>query len=136
MRPINEITGSVIDAAIEIHRALGPGLLESAYEELLSGELEDRGHHVQRQVMVPFVWKGRTVKFGFRIDLLVDDRLVVELKSTERHAPIHARQLLTYLRLRHVRHGLLLNFGSYRMVDGIQRVINGFGSEDQHTSAN
>lgn len=131
MPPINDITGAVVDAAIEIHRALGPGLLESAYEELLAFELIDRGLAVDRQVMVPFSWKGRKVEYGFRVDLLVERKVIVELKSIERLAPIHARQVLTYLRLLELRHGLLLNFGAYRMIDGVQRVVNGFGSIDE-----
>jgi GxxExxY protein len=131
MPVVNDITGAVVDAAIEIHRALGPGLLESAYEELLTFELSDRGLKVERQVMVPFSWKGRKIDYGFRVDLLIEGKVIVELKSIERLAPIHARQLLTYLRLLEMRHGLLLNFGTYRMIDGVQRVVNGFGSIDE-----
>lgn len=124
MRPTNDITGAIVDAAIEIHRALGPGLLESAYEELLAGELLARDFRVERQLMIPFEWKGRPVQFGFRLDLLVDSRVIVELKSTERPAPIHSRQLLTYLRVMELPVGLLINFGEFRLSDGIHRIMN------------
>ena len=120
----DQITGTVIDAAIEIHRALGPGLLESAYEELLAGELMARGLSLKRQVMVPFQWKGRPIEFGFRADLLVEDHVVVELKATDQPNPIYGRQVLTYLRLMRLPVGLLINFGSYRLKDGIQRITN------------
>jgi iron complex transport system substrate-binding protein len=120
----DQITGTVIDAAIEIHRALGPGLLESAYEELLAGELMARGLSLKRQVKVPFQWKGRPIEFGFRADLLVEDHVVVELKATDQPNPIYGRQVLTYLRLMHLPVGLLINFGSYRLTDGIQRITN------------
>jgi len=120
----DQITGTVIDAAIEIHRALGPGLLESAYEELLAGELMARGLSLKRQVMVPFQWKGRPIEFGFRADLLVEDHVVVELKATDQPNPIYGRQVLTYLRLMRLPVGLLINFGSYRLTDGIQRITN------------
>jgi GxxExxY protein len=120
----DQITGTVIDAAIEIHRALGPGLLESAYEELLAGELIARGLSLKRQVMVPFQWKGRPIEFGFRADLLVEDHVVVELKATDQPNPIYGRQVLTYLRLMRLPVGLLINFGRYRLTDGIQRITN------------
>jgi GxxExxY protein len=120
----DQITGTVIDAAIEIHRALGPGLLESAYEELLAGELMARGLSLKRQVMVPFQWKGRPIEFGFRADLLVEDHVVVEIKATDQPNPIYGRQVLTYLRLMRLPVGLLINFGSYRLTDGIQRITN------------
>ncbi|MBY0488907.1 MAG: GxxExxY protein [Gemmatimonadaceae bacterium] len=130
MRAPNDITGAVVDAAIEIHRTLGPGLLESAYEEILVVELQARGLTVERQLMVPFEWKGHPIHYGFRIDLLVEGRVVVELKSTEKHSPIHVRQLLTYLRIMKLRYGLLVNFGAARMIDGIQRVSNGFSVDE------
>lgn len=130
MHPTNHITGQIVDAAIEIHRSLGPGLLESAYEEILVVELEQRGLSVERQVAVPFVWKGHSIPLAFRVDLIVERRILVELKSTERAAPVHSRQLLTYLRVLNMRYGLLLNFGNNRMVDGIDRVVNGFAAAD------
>lgn len=131
MPPINHITGAIVDAAIEIHRALGPGLLESAYEELLAGELIGRGFHVERQLMIPFEWKNRRVEFGFRLDLLIDSRVVVELKSTERPSPIHSRQLLTYLRVMDLPVGLLINFGEFRLTDGIHRIMNNQAPQDR-----
>jgi GxxExxY protein len=120
----DKITGAIVDAAIEIHRALGPGLLESAYEELLAGELTSRGLTLKRQIMVPFHWKGRPIEFGFRADLLVDGHVLVELKATDQPNPIYGRQVLTYLRLMQLPVGLLINFGCYRLVDGIQRITN------------
>lgn len=130
MRAPNAITGAWVDAAIEIHRPLGPGLLESAYEEILVVELQARGLTVERQLMAPFAWKGHPIHCGFRIDLLVEGRVVVELKSTEKHSPIHVRHLLTYLRIMKLGYGLPLNFGAPRMIDGIWRVSNGFSAED------
>jgi iron complex transport system substrate-binding protein len=120
----DHITGTIIDAAIEIHRELGPGLLESAYEELLAGELTARGLSLKRQIMVPFHWKGRPIEFGFRADLLVEEQVVVELKATDQPNPLFGRQVLTYLRLMQLPVGLLINFGNYRLVDGIQRITN------------
>ncbi|WP_411279730.1 GxxExxY protein [Gemmatimonas sp.] len=129
MPPINQITADIIDASIHIHADLGPGLFESAYEELLAAELKRRGLHVQRQLVIPFEYKGTKVDFGFRLDLLVEGRVPVELKCTERPAPIHQRQLLTYLRLLRLPVGLLINFGGERLIDGVQRVMNGYLDE-------
>lgn len=131
MRAPNDITGAVVDAAIEIHRTLGPGLLESAYEEIMVRELRRRGLAVEQQLMIPVLWKGEQIEFGFRLDLLVDQRVIVELKSTERPAAIHARQLLTYLRVMNLPVGLLINFGPYRLMDGVQRIINNQAPPDQ-----
>jgi len=124
MRPFDHLTGGIIESAIEIHRALGPGLLESAYEELLAGELHRRGFALRRQAMIPFSWKDQRVQFGFRVDLLVNERVLVEIKATDRPNPVFARQVLTYLRLMQLPVGLLIIFGTYRLVDGIQRVTN------------
>lgn len=121
--PIHEaITGDIVDACIQIHRELGPGLLESVYEILLSDELCRRGRTVQRQLELPLTYRGRHLEHGFRIDLLVDASVVVEIKVSERIAPVHARQLLTYLRLMRLPIGLVVNFGMTRMIDGITRV--------------
>lgn len=121
--PIHEsITGDVVDAAILIHRELGPGLLESVYEVLLADEVSRRGRAVRRQLELPFTYRGRHIAHGFRIDLLIDECVVVEVKVAERTAPVHARQLLTYLRLMRLPVGLVLNFGMPRMIDGITRV--------------
>ena len=122
---LNEVSGDVVDAAVSIHRALGPGLLEAAYELVLVAELRRRGHRVESQVPVSFEYGGARVENAFRIDVLVDGQVVVELKSTERVAPVHAKQLKTYLVLTGRRLGLLLNFGMESMKDGIRRVLNG-----------
>ena len=131
MPPTNQITADIIDASIHIHTDLGPGLFESAYEQLLAAELSRRGLCVQRQLVVPFEYKGTTIEFGFRLDLLVEGRLPVELKCTERPAPIHQRQLLTYLRLLKLPVGLLINFGGARLIDGVQRIMNGYLDTDE-----
>lgn len=122
---LNEISGDIVDAAVSIHRALGPGLLEAAYELVLVAELRRRGHRVESQVPVSFAYGGARVENAFRIDVLVDGQVIVELKSTERVAPVHAKQLKTYLVLTKRRLGLLLNFGMESMKDGIRRVLNG-----------
>ena len=119
-----EITASVIDAAVRLHQELGPGMLESAYELLLADELSRRGHEVERQRTVRIVHRGRTVDRAFRIDLLIDRLVVVEVKCNERHSPVYRRQLLTYLRLMKLEVGLMLNFGLPTMKAGIARVIN------------
>ncbi len=131
MPPTNQITADIIDASIHIHTDLGPGLFESAYEEILAAELTRRGLRVQRQLVVPLEYKGTKIEFGFRLDLLVEDRLPVELKCTERPAPIHQRQLLTYLRLLKLPVGLLINFGGARLIDGVQRIMNGYLDTDE-----
>ena len=129
MPPINQITADIIDASIHIHTDLGPGLFESAYDEILAAELTRRGLLVQRQLVIPFEYKGTKIEFGFRLDLLIEGRVPVELKCTERPAPIHQRQLLTYLRLMKLPVGLLINFGGDRLIDGVQRIANGYVEE-------
>ena len=120
----NRITARIVDAAVEIHRTLGPGLFESVYESVLAFELEGRGLRVERQKGLPVVFKGRDMGVGFRLDLLVESRVVVEVKSVEALAPVHTRQLITYLRLADVRVGLLLNFNVNLMRDGIKRFVD------------
>ena len=120
----NEISCRVIGAALEVHSALGPGLLESAYEACLEHELRSRGMRVTRQVAVPVVYRGLELECGYRADLIVDDAVVVELKAVDRLQPIHVAQALTYLRLSGKRLCLLLNFNSTHLRDGIQRVVN------------
>jgi len=115
----------VIGAAIEVHRHLGPGLLEVAYEEALAYELEARRIPFRRPVMVPIAYKDASLSVDLRIDLLIDDSLVLELKAVERILPVHKAQLLTYLRLSNYSLGLLLNFNVGLMRDGIDRVVNG-----------
>jgi GxxExxY protein len=121
----NEIASIVIDQALYIHRKLGPGLLESAYESVLSYELLKAGLGVERQVVIPLVWERLTIDTAFRADLILDSKVIVEVKSIERMAPVHKKQLLTYLRLADMKLGILLNFSGALMKDGIERVING-----------
>ena len=120
----NEIASIVVDASLKVHRRFGPGLLESAYETVLARELRKRGLNVERQVLVPIVWDGETIDEGFRADLLVEDKLIIELKSVENLAKVHFRQLLTYLRLTDCKLGLLINFNEVLVKDGIHRVVN------------
>lgn len=121
----NETAREVVDAALTVHKALGPGLLESVYETALSHELMKRGLQVQRQVPVTFVYDGQRYDEGFRIDLLVAECIIVELKSVEKVHPVHKKQLLTYLRLSEKRLGLLINFNCALLKEGITRVVNG-----------
>jgi GxxExxY protein len=118
------ITGQIIGAAIEVHRALGPGLLESAYEECLCHELRSRGVPFDRQLPLPVTYKGITLECGDRLDLFVAGRVIVELKSVEKLEPIHTAQVLTYLRLKGSRLALLINFNVPCLKDGICRLIN------------
>jgi len=120
---IDRVAREIVDAAVEVHRALGPGLLESVYEACLEHELKSRGMAVRRQVQLPVEYKGTQIEAGMRLDLLVGDRVVVELKSVEELAPVHKAQVLTYLKLTGYRLGLLLNFNVVLMRDGIQRSI-------------
>jgi GxxExxY protein len=121
----NEIATAVVDAAFKIHTTLGPGLLESVYEAVLAFELQRRGLQVARQVGLPVNYEGVKLELGFRIDLIVNNKLIIEVKSIESLAPVHKKQLLTYLRLTDLRLGLLINFNVERIKDGIQRVVNG-----------
>jgi len=120
-----DLTSSIIGSAIEVHRHLGPGLLESVYEECLSYELELQGLQVERQLVCPIQYKGRHFDVGYRIDLLVNKNTIVELKSIKRIEPIHEAQILTYLRLLDVRYGLILNFNVPVLKQGIRRMLNG-----------
>ena len=119
----DSLTESVIGLAIEAHRALGPGLLESAYQECLCYELNANGMAFGRQVALPVVYKSVKLDCGYRMDLVVGNRLVVELKTVERILPIHEAQLLTYLRLSGIRTGLLLNFNTAVLKNGIKRMV-------------
>ena len=121
----NEIATVVVDAALRVHRTLGPGLLESVYEAALAFELRDRGLQVQRQVPIPVRYRNVTLEEGFRADLVVETKVIVELKSVERVAPVHPKQLLTHLRLADLRLGLLINFTVELLRDGIKHVVNG-----------
>ncbi len=119
----DSLTESVIGLAIEVHRALGPGLLESAYQECLCYELKTNGIAYGRQVALPVIYKSVKLDCGYRMDLVVDDQLVVELKTVEKILPIHEAQLLTYLRLSGIRTGLLLNFNTAVLKNGIKRMV-------------
>ena len=118
-----ELTPSIIGAAIEVHKLLGPGLLESAYEECLCHELALRGIHFEKQKPIPLVYKGTKLEFGFRLDLLVEGRVVVELKSVDGLNPVHEAIILTYLRLSEHEVGLLINFNVSVLKDGVRRFI-------------
>jgi GxxExxY protein len=123
---LDDITGAIVDSAIRIHRNVGPGLLESLYEALLACELRRRGLHVERQRLIRVSYDGIAIEDAFRADLLVEQCVIVEIKSVERAVPVHTKQLLTYLRLTNLRVGMLVNFGAERMKDGIERVVNNY----------
>ena len=120
----NVLSRIIVDTAFRIHADLGPGLLESVYETILSAELRGRGVKVLRQYPVPIKYGTHTFEEGFRADLIVNDKVIIELKSVERVLPVHKKQLLTYLRLTGLRLGLLINFGAPLIKDGISRVVN------------
>ena len=117
------LTHSIIGAAIEVHRHLGPGLLESAYEECLTYELSSRNLAVRRQVALPISYKGQTLELGYRPDMVIEDKVVLELKCVEKLIPVHDAQLLTYLRLSGIERGLLINFLSSPLINGIKRMV-------------
>jgi GxxExxY protein len=121
----NEISKEVVDAAFKIHTKLGPGLLESVYEVVLAHELKRRGLNIARQVPVPIVWDEIQFEEGYRLDLLVEDKVVVEVKSIEGVERVHKKQLLTYLRLLNKRLGILINFNEESIKNGISRIANG-----------
>jgi len=121
----NDVARQIVDGAMTVHRALGPGLLESVYEVVLARELQKRGLRVERQLPVKFGYDGVVFDEGFRMDLLVENVVIVELKSVEQVVPVHKKQLLTYLRLADKRLGLLINFGEELIKTGISRVVNG-----------
>jgi GxxExxY protein len=121
---IDQITGLIVKAAFQLHTDLGPGMLESVYEAVLGRMLEVRGLNVERQKRIPINFQGMQFEEGFRADMLVESRVLVELKSVEALAPVHKKQVLTYLRLMNLRVALLINFGAPRMKDGLRRVVN------------
>ncbi len=121
----NEIATQVVDAAYRLHVQLGPGLFESVYEVVLAHELKTRGLHVERQVPIPIQYDSITFDEGFRADMIVEDKVILELKSVEEVSRVHKKQLLTYLRVSDKRLGLLINFGAELIKDGISRVVNG-----------
>lgn len=121
----NQIAKEVVDAAIKVHAQLGPGLLESVYEVVLARELERRGLRVERQVSIPIEYEGLRFDEGFRADIIVEGKVILELKSVEQLSKVHHKQLFTYLKLANKRLGLLLNFGANLMKEGIKRIANG-----------
>ena len=121
----NEVAKQIVDAAFRVHTSLGPGLLESVYEVLLGYELEQRDLRTVRQQPVPVVYHGTRIEMRFRADLIVEDKVIVEIKSVEAIAPVHKKQLLTHLRLADKRLGLLINFNVALIKDGITRIANG-----------
>ena len=126
MTDVDRISRDVIDLAIRIHRDLGPGLLESVYETVLAAKLRECGYDVQRQYPVDFEFEGTRFEAAFRLDLLIDGRFIVEIKSTEQLSRVHAKQLLTYLRLTKQPVGLLINFGGETLKEGVRRLVNNY----------
>jgi len=124
MRDVENIAAEVVDAAFHLHRDLGPGLLETVYEAVLEKMLKDRGFSVERQKPVPIKFAGLIFDEGFRADLVVENSLIIELKSVEKNAPVHGKQLLTYLRLMDLPVGLLINFGAPTFKEGVRRILN------------
>lgn len=123
---INDVTGEIIDAAIKIHKVLGPGLFESVYEEVMAYELNKRNLIVERQKDIPVHYEEITLDIGFRADLIINREVVVELKSVELIKPVHKKQVLTYLRLTGNKIGLLINFNEELLKDGVTRLINNY----------
>ena len=121
---LNEISGQVVDAAMKVHAALGPGLLENTYEACLKHELEKRGLRTEQQVGLPVEYDGVRIDLGYRLDLLVENQIIVELKAVERLTRVHEAQLLSYLKLSGKQIGLLINFNVARLRDGIKRMVN------------
>jgi len=120
----NEISNKIIGAAIELHRSIGPGLLESAYENALAFDLRDMGLDVKQQVPMPFIYKGVKQDIGYRIDLIVEHKVIIEVKSIETLAPVHFAQTLTYLKLSKLKLALLINFNSKLLKEQIHRIVN------------
>ena len=121
----NDISREIVDTAFQVHTKLGPGLLETVYEVIMAHELKKRGMHVERQMPVPIEYEDLKFEEGFRADLVVNGLVVIELKSVDKLAKVHKKQLLTYLRLMDRKLGLLINFGENLIKDGISRVVNG-----------
>src|SRR3982751_6666936 len=123
---LNAISGKIIDCSIRVHTSLGPGMLEGAYEICLVHELVGAGYNVQSQLILPINYRGTKLDAGYRIDLLIDSSVIVELKAIDRLLPVHEAQLLSYLRMSELKLGLLINFNVKRLVDGVRRVVNNF----------
>lgn len=122
----NELSSKIIGASIEVHKQLGPGLLESTYEVCLGHELKLMGLEVKQQIPLPVIYKDIKLNAGYRIDMIVENKIIVEIKSVDALAPIHTAQILTYLKLKDLKLGLLINFNEIKVVDGIKRIINGY----------
>ncbi|MEO5911651.1 MAG: GxxExxY protein [Pelobium sp.] len=120
----NEISYKIIGVAIELHKNIGPGLLESAYENALAYDLREAGLMVSQQVPMPFIYKEIRMDVGYRIDMIVENKVIIEIKSLENLAPVHYAQLLTYLKLSELKLGLLINFNSKTLKDSIHRIVN------------
>jgi GxxExxY protein len=135
LRNVNEITSEIIGGAIAVHRELGPGLLESTYEACLALELTCRGLEFEVQRWLPIMYRGTTIENAYRIDLWVENSVVVELKAVEMLLPVHESQVLSYLRLSGCRFGLLINFNVSRLVDGVRRLAWGFDAESSDNEA-
>jgi len=125
---INDLTGMVIESAIKIHTAIGPGCFEKVYEETLYYELQKKGLNTQRQLTMPIEYEELVIKDAYKVDLLVENKLIVEIKSVEHILPVHFKQVNTYLKLLNLKNGMLLNFKVNQMKEGIHRVFNNFGN--------
>ena len=135
---LEQLISTVIDHGFHLHDTIGPGLLESAYEAFLAGSLREAGLQVRQQVSLAASYRGITIQNAFRLDLLIEDRLIVEIKSLERLAPVHSKQLLTYLRLTNQPVGLLINFGAPLFKQGVVRIIDSrstYGRPSEHATA-
>ena len=121
---VNNLTKTIIGAAIEVHRTLGPGLLESTYEACLFYELEQMGIFVERQVELPVKYKNVRVEIGYKIDLLVENQVIIEVKSVKELLPVHMAQIITYLKISNKSKGLLMNFNEAKLIDGVKRISN------------
>jgi GxxExxY protein len=130
LREIEEVVSVAIDCGFHLHKELGPAVLESVYEALLAERLKRRGLSVERQKALPISFDGVALREGFRVDLLVDGQLIIEVKSVERLAPLHSKQLLTYIRLAKQPVGLLMNFGGETFREGLRRIVNGAAGHD------
>lgn len=135
LRESEQISGDIIDVSLRIHRDLGPGLLESVYEAVLASKLAEMGYSVARQRPIDIEFEGTRFEGAFRIDLLVEEQLLVEIKSVERLMPVHGKQLLTYLRLTHQPVGLLINFGCETLKEGLKRIVNDYSPPRLRASA-
>jgi len=120
----NEVSKIIVDVAFKVHTRLGPGLLESVYEEILYFELTKLGLRVERQKAIPVIWEDLRMEIGFRADLIIENKVIIEIKSVEIIAPVHPKQLLTYLKITGIKLGLLINFNEVLIKDGITRIVN------------